>query len=187
MDTLLVERARAGDRAAFAVVADRSFDRFRAVAHRILRDVDAAEDAAQKALITIWQELPRLRDAERFEAWAYRILVRACTSEARRARRWLPNILETDHDLPAGGDDLATVMDRDQLERGFRHLTVDQRSVLVLYYFLDLPLERIADVLEVPVGTARSRLYRALDALRAALDAGARRSVELTPQQETAR
>jgi RNA polymerase sigma-70 factor (ECF subfamily) len=174
METDLVHRAREGDRTAFAALADASFDRLRGLAHRVLRDVDAAEDAVQQALVTIWRDLPQLRDVERFEAWSYRILIRACAQEARQTRRWLPNLLGATADPAAAQDDLAAVVDRDELERGFRRLSVDQRAVIVLFHYLDLPLERVAEVLGVPVGTARSRLYRALEALRAALDADAR-------------
>jgi RNA polymerase sigma-70 factor (ECF subfamily) len=182
MDTDLVVRAQRGDRGAYALVATEIADRFLAVARRILRDIDLAEDATQQALLAIWQDLPQLRDPARFEAWSYRVLVRACYAEGRRQRRWAPNLLLLPVDQPVADGDLSSVVDRDQLERGFRRLSIDHRAVVVLHHYLDLPLERVADILGVPVGTAHSRLHHAMRGLRAALDADAR-----PPVREAAR
>jgi RNA polymerase sigma-70 factor (ECF subfamily) len=71
-------------------------------------------------------------------------------------------------------DALSTIIDRDQLERGFRRLSIDHRMVVVLHHYLDLPLDRVAEALDIPVGTAASRLHYAMRGLRAALDADAR-------------
>jgi RNA polymerase sigma-70 factor (ECF subfamily) len=174
MDTDLVVRAQHGDKEAYAVLAAGIADRFLAVARRILRDLDLAQDATQQALLTVWQDLPTLRDPARFEAWSYRLLVRACYAEGRKERRWAPNlrVLPTDERTPDDG--LSSVVDREQLERGFRRLSLDHRTVVVLHHYLDLPLDRVADVLGIPVGTAHSRLHHAMRALRAALEADLR-------------
>ncbi len=92
MDTDLVVRAQRGDKGAYALVATEIAVRFLAVARRILRDLDLAEDATQQALLTVWQDLPQLRDPARFEAWSHRLLVRACYAEGRKVRRWAPNL-----------------------------------------------------------------------------------------------
>ena len=86
MDTDLIGRAQHGDEEAFASLAVRVGDRLHAVAFRILRDTALAEDASQQALLTIWRDLPQLRDPARFDAWSYRLLVRACYTEGRRWR-----------------------------------------------------------------------------------------------------
>ncbi len=172
MDRDLVTRAQNGDQDAFGVLAQAVGGRLQAVAERILREPDRAEDATQQALVAMWRDLPDLRDPDRFEAWAYRLLVRACYTEARRARR-TPNVRLLAIDAPTG-DALGVVDDRDQLERGFRRLPIDQRAVVVLYHYLDLPVDQIATTLGIPVGTVRSRLHHALRGLRAALDADAR-------------
>jgi RNA polymerase sigma-70 factor (ECF subfamily) len=177
MDADLVIRAQHGDREAYGLLAADIADRLLAVARRILRDLDVAEDATQQALVDIWRDLPQLRDPVRFDAWSYRVLVRACYSEGRKERRWAPNlrvlpVLEIQPD-----DDLSSVADRDQLERGFRRLSIEQRAVVVLHHYADLPLDRVADVLGIPVGTAHSRLHHAMRGLRAALDADARPAV----------
>jgi RNA polymerase sigma-70 factor (ECF subfamily) len=177
MDTDLVVRAQRGDMAAYAMVAGEIADRFLAVARRILRDRDLAEDATQQALLTIWQDLPQLRDPVRFEAWSYRLLVRACYAEGRRERRWAPNLRLLPIEDSTIDDGLAKVADRDQLERGFRLISIDHRAVVVLHHYLDKPLDEVARILEIPVGTAHSRLHHAMRALRAALDADARRTV----------
>ena len=174
MDTDLVIRARMGDEEAFASLVMTCGDRLHAVAHRILRDIDLAEDATQQALLAIWQDLPQLRDPARFEAWSYRLLVRACYAEGRRTGHWMPNLRLLPAHEPAGADALGLVHDQDQLERGFRRLSIDHRAVVVLHHYLDLPLERVAGILGIPVGTAHSRLHHAMRALRAALDADAR-------------
>jgi len=143
MDTDLVIRAQRGDKEAYALVAAEIADRFLAVARRILRDLDLAEDATQQALLATWQNLPQLRDPARFEAWSYRLLVRACYAEGRLHRRWAPNLRVLPVDGPAADDDLSSVVDRDQLERGFRRLSIDHRAVVVLHHYLDLPIDRV--------------------------------------------
>jgi RNA polymerase sigma-70 factor, ECF subfamily len=174
MDTDLVVRAQRGDEQAFASLAVAVGDRLHAVSHRILRDVDLAEDATQQALLAIWRDLPQLREPERFEAWSYRLLVRACYAEGRRSRAWAPNLRILPTDEPAGPDSTSSVHDRDQLERGFRRLSIDHRAVVVMHHYLDMPLETVAEALGVPIATVRSRLFHAMRGLRAALDADAR-------------
>ncbi|HEX5014578.1 MAG TPA: RNA polymerase sigma factor [Candidatus Limnocylindrales bacterium] len=170
----LVTRAQSGDEQAFASLAVAVGGRLHAVSKRILRDADLAEDATQQALLTIWRQLPRLRDPHRFEAWAYRVLVRACYAEGRTKRRWAPNLHALADVIPADADAFAAVRDRDQVERGFRQLSVEHRAVLVLRYYLDLSPDEIAETLGIPAGTIRSRLFYGMQSLRAALDADER-------------
>ena len=172
----LVERAAQGDPDAFDALARLASNRMYGIAYRILRDQYLAEDALQQALITVWNELPRLRDPDRFDAWTYRLIVRASTAEARKAGRGKPTtpLLPDDADVSRAPDQYAAVADRDQLERGFQRLTPDQRSVLVLQHYAGLSQAEIADVLGVPVGTAGSRIHYATRALRAAIEADVR-------------
>ena len=174
MDAELIGQAQRGDEEAFASLAVDAGDRLHAVAFRILRDTDLAEDATQQALLTIWRDLPQLRDPARFDAWSYRLLVRACYAEGRRTRRWAANIRLLPTDESIGPESMGSVVDRDQLERGFRRLSVDHRAVVVLHHYLDLPLDEVAEVLGIPAGTVRSRLHHAMRGLRAALEADAR-------------
>ena len=174
VETELVIRAQRGDRAAFGLLAAEIATRFLAVARRILRDMDLAEDASQQALVAIWRDLPQLRDPARFDAWSYRLLVRACYSEGRRTRQWSPNLRILPADEPSESGGIDAVIYRDQLERGIRRLSVDHRTVLVLHYYADIPIDRVAEILEIPVGTVSSRLHHAMRAMRAALDADER-------------
>ena len=175
MDPELVLRVQHGDEEAFASLAVAVGDRLHAVAHRILRDTDLAEDATQQALLSIWRDIRQLRDPTRFDAWSYQILVRACYTEGRRSRQWSPNLRLLPDDLPAQ-DEFHVVVDRDQLERAFRRLSIDHRAVVVLHHYVDMPLEGVAEALGIPAGTVRSRLHHAMRGLRAALEADARPS-----------
>jgi RNA polymerase sigma-70 factor, ECF subfamily len=169
VDRDLVEQARRGDREAFAVLVHQVSDSLYAVAHRILRDTGLAEDALQNALVLAWRRLPHLRDTDRFEAWIHRILVHACYDEVQRSRRWSANVRVLPVDGPTTPDDTAAVAARDELERAFRRLPVEQRAVFVLHHYLGLPLVEVAEMLGIPAGTARSRLHYATLGLRAAL------------------
>jgi RNA polymerase sigma-70 factor (ECF subfamily) len=169
-----IERARQGDEEAFGALARVVGDRCMAIAYRILRDVDLAEDAVQMALVSAWRELPSLRDPDRFEPWLHRMLVHACYAEARRSRRWATNVRVLEVEAEWTSRDVLTVNDRDELERGLRRLPPEQRAVLVFHHYLGLTLPEVADHLGVPVGTAKSRLHYATAALRSALEADAR-------------
>jgi RNA polymerase sigma-70 factor (ECF subfamily) len=173
MDTDLVMAAQRGDEDAFARLVVAHGGRLQAVAHRILRDFDLAEDATQQSLLQIWKSLPKLRDPARFEAWSYRLLVRSCHAEARRSRHWQPGLRLMETDAPVD-DPVVNIADRDLLEWAFRGLSVDHRAVVVLHHYLDLPLAEVAEVLGIPIGTVSSRLHYAMRGLHAALDAGSR-------------
>ena len=128
----------------------------------------------------MWRDLPRLRDPNRFDGWSYRLLVRACYAEAKRRPTWLPESAITESHEPIAPDAYTDIVERDRLERGLRRLSIEHRAVIVLRYMLDLPLDQVAGALDISVGTVGSRSNRALSALRAALDADARRAAPLT-------
>jgi RNA polymerase sigma-70 factor, ECF subfamily len=158
MDQLdLVDRAAHGDRAAFAELATRHIDRCFALAVRILRDRDRAQDAIQQALLGAWRDLPTLREPERFEA--------------RGTRRWNARVLLHPITNASEPDPAHAVVDRAGLEDAFARLTPEQRAVVVLHHHYGYPLTEIAGILGIPVGTARSRLFYAVRQLRTVLDA----------------
>lgn len=163
---LLVEAAQRGDHDAFAALVRQSADRLYGLAFRILRDPHLAEDAVQGGLLTVWRKLPTLRDPDRFDAWATRLVVYACYAEHGRRRRIPAAVRILDDDGPAAPDDGLRVEDRDALERGFRRLPLDHRAVFVLHHHLGISLVEIAETLGIPSGTARSRLHYATRALR---------------------
>jgi len=174
---VLVQRARDGDEDAFTQLVDLDGDRCYAIAYRILRDVDRARDAVQQAFLLCWRELPKLRDAERYEVWLYRLLVNACYEEARRHKRWTTRVRVLPMDGPAAPDPIVSIDDRDALERAFARLSPEHRAVFVMHHYAGLPLQAIADVVGVPVGTVKSRLHNSIQNLRAALEADARLGV----------
>ena len=176
----LVVRARGGDRDAFSALVARSIGQLTGVARMILRDEHAAQDAVQEAFIEAWRSLPGLRDPDRFDAWMRKLLVRACFRGARRTKRLTAvEIQLTPTAEPAIGGADTNLDRRDQLERGLARLPADQRASIVLVYYLDLPLAEAAQAMGVPLGTAKSRLNRAVSALRAALDADDREPARL--------
>jgi RNA polymerase sigma-70 factor (ECF subfamily) len=174
VDTDLVRSAMQGDERAFTEIVNAVADRFLGVAHRILRDASLAEDAVQQALLGAWRDLPSLRDPARFDGWAYRLLIHACYMEARRRKRWHPTTMVRSIVEPTAPDLVGGVIERERLQRGFERLSVDHCAVLVLTYYMDLPSEQVAEALDVPVGTVYSRLHRAQQALRGALEADGR-------------
>ena len=170
----LVDRAMQGDAEAFDALARLVGDRCMAIACRILRDADEAEDAVQAALIAAWRDIRTLRDPDRFEPWLHRILTNECYAVARRRRRWSADIRILPPPDRTDSPEILTVNDRDQLERAFRRLTLEQRAVLVFHHYLGLTSDEVAERLGIPVGTAKSRIHHAVSALRASLEADAR-------------
>jgi RNA polymerase sigma-70 factor (ECF subfamily) len=174
----LVERARAGDRAAFSALLERRVDRAYGTARAILGNESDARDATQEAFVHAWRDLPRLRDSERFDAWLGRILMNCCREALRgRRRRVVHEIAASDAHDPVGilaargepPDERAVSLDR--LERAFERLSAGERSILALHHLEHRPLTEIAAVLAIPVGTAKSRLHAARRTLEQALEA----------------
>ena len=171
MQIELVERAIAGDHDAFSILVRASFPRLHGAARLILRDPDRAQDAVQEALVLAWRHIRALRDPGAWDAWLYRLTVRACYRSARTVRRRDLVELHVMPDLePASDPDFSLlVVDRDQIGRAMGRLPVDQRAVMTLHFYLDLPLTEAADILGIPIGTAKSRLHRGLETLRTAM------------------
>ena len=171
--TDLVVRAKEGDQEAFDALIATLIDRLYRVARLILRDVDGAEDAVQEALVRCWRDLPQLREPDQFDAWLNRILLNAVTDEARKRRQFASGVIALRLE-PAQTDGLNGLADRDELARVFDRLSLDHRTIVVLHHYLGLTIEEAAAAIGIPVGTAKSRLHYALDALRAVLEADAR-------------
>jgi RNA polymerase sigma-70 factor (ECF subfamily) len=140
----------------------------------ILREAGDGEDAAQEALIRAWRDLPTLRDADRFDGWLYRLLVRSCQDQLRRVRREI----QTEELLSTHGsvaeDAVVALADRDEIDRGLNRLSGEQRTVVVLRYYGGLSDREVGEAIGRPIGTVKSRMNRALDAMRAQLAADAR-------------
>lgn len=180
----LVERARLGDHDAFAELVHGAVARLDVAARLIVRDPELARDAVQDALLRCWRDLRRLRDPDRFDAWLYRLTVNACRDQVRRRRRRPIEIEIQELHLPAAPDDTTSLLERDLIDRVLRGLDQDGRAIVVLHYYLGLPLTEVAGVLAIPVGTVKSRLNRALGEMRSRLStdpaAPASRILEVT-------
>jgi RNA polymerase sigma factor (sigma-70 family) len=169
----LVEKARQGDRAAFAEIAAGSVAPLFNIAQLMLRDRDLADDAVQETLVLAWRDLRGLRDPESFDSWLHRILVRCVYREAGRERRRSVRTL-TAGPVQTLPDASGAIGDRDAIDRGFRRLRPEHRAVLVLRHFLGMTDVEAGLALGVPAGTVKSRLNRATSALRSELEADAR-------------
>jgi RNA polymerase sigma-70 factor (ECF subfamily) len=170
----LVERSMAGDRDAFSELGRGWIDRLYAIARLILRDGDRAEDATQEALVAAWRDIKGLRDPDKFEPWIRRLLVNACYREARKDKRRVAaegrvRLIDTESSDPA-----TVSADRDELARAFQVLNPEQRALIVLHYYLGLPMQETALILGLPEGTVKSRLNRTKQQMRATLEADAR-------------
>jgi len=184
MSTGDVLQAMHGDHDAFAALVTAATARLYALACLILRDSDRAEDATQEAFVRAWREIPRLRDAERFDAWLRRLVVNACYDEARRVTRRAEVSLFSVGERSVG-DTSAAMAQSDRVERAFRQLPLDQRTVLVLQHYEELSHTEIAETLGIPIGTVKSRVRYGVAAMRAALDADDR-SVTTTAGRRSA-
>ena len=187
MDQDLVVRVQQGDKRAFEALAAADYDRLYRVAYGVMGDHPSAEDATQQALLDIWRDIRRLRDPAKYEAWAYRLLVRVCYAEAKRQPKW-----RSSDDLPPAAEPRAVdaygvVADRDQLERGFQHLSVDHRVVIVLRFLLGMTPDEIASTLGISRWTAYKRVQAATKEMRAVLEADARSVTLATERQEALR
>ena len=168
MERNLVQRAISGDFDAFTDLVTGSASRQYAIATLILHDRERAQDAVQEALVAAWRGLSALRDPDAWDAWLHRLTVRACYAAARRDRR--RSLVELpaspDFNVAGGIDEPAAFAERDRIARELRGLPIDQRAVIVLHFYVGLPLTEAAMVLDIPAGTAKSRLHRGLEALR---------------------
>ena len=162
----LVERARGGDHDAFTALVDLTIVRLDSVARLIVRDPELARDAVQDTLIRAWRDLPGLRDPDRFDAWLHRLIVNACLDLVRRRRRRVIEVELTPIDMPAATDMAGERRRSRHARERARASRPGHRAVVVLHYFLGMPLPEVAAAIGIPLGTAKSRLHYALAAMR---------------------
>jgi RNA polymerase sigma-70 factor, ECF subfamily len=163
----IVERAQQGDQDAFAVLVRASVDRLETAARLIVRDPELARDVVQESYLRAWRDLRGLRDPAKFDGWLYRLTVNSCLQALRRRRRRPIEIEITSLHSPAEPDRTGLVADRELIDQVLRRLDGPGRAIVVLHYYLGMPLTEVATVLAIPVGTAKSRLHRALGEMRA--------------------
>jgi RNA polymerase sigma factor (sigma-70 family) len=154
---------------AFAAFDDARLLKSYRTAALILRDRDEAQDATQEAIAQAWARWTSLRDLSRFDAWFERILVNTCLNHLRHARTVTMVTLDENADC-AAPEWHSAAMARLALDGAFARLSPEQRAIVVLRFWRDLPMEEIADRLGIATGTAKSRLHRALKSLRQAIE-----------------
>lgn len=172
VDGSLVARARSGDRRALEELLDRHADRIHAVCRRIVADPHDALDATQEALLAVARGITRFDGSARFSTWCYRVATNAALDEVRRSRR-RPIAVEPSPTLAVTGsatpDGTGAVDARLDVDAALRTLPAEFRAAVVLRDLCDLDYAEIAEVLDVPPGTVRSRIARGRAALAAAL------------------
>jgi RNA polymerase sigma factor (sigma-70 family) len=157
----LIDRARKGDRDAFGALIEPVLARGFRLAFGVLGDRQAAEDAAQDAVVTAWRKLGNVRHGSPIEPWFLAIVANRCRKmwQQRNRRGAVP-------DRESYGSLAGDVADRLDIQQALKHLSPEQRLIVVLRFYYDLPLEESARIAGIPVGTAKSRLHRALASLR---------------------
>ena len=173
MDPGLIRLAQTGDVDAFTELITGRIGRMTRTAMAIVGHEADARDAVAETLAAVWRELPRLRDVDAFDAWSQRILVHACRRvlRARGRARVREVAIEAASLVPVdvGSESPDGVVRRQALERAFDRLEADDRALLVLHHLDGRPLAEIAGALDIPVGTAKSRLHHARRGLERAL------------------
>ena len=175
-DQVLVAAAQAGDRAALDQLIRAHYDRIYAVCRRITGHDSDAADAAQEALIAVVRGLPRFDGRSAFSTWVYRIATNASLDELRRRRRRPMSVVRDDdrpdheHVDPVAHRPFEQIAEREVLEAALRDLPDDFRIPVVLRDVADLDYQEIADTLDVPLGTVKSRIARGRGMLGAALE-----------------
>ena len=169
-ETAVVARAASGDRDAFAALIAPRTERALRTARAILGNDAEAHDAAQEALVSAWVNLPRLRDPSSFDAWLHRLLVNQCREALRRRKRSREIQVEADS---VGSDFSRGSVETAAVKAAFARISVEERTILLLHHLHGLPLDQVARHLDVPVGTAKSRLWHARRSLERALEAEA--------------
>jgi RNA polymerase sigma-70 factor (ECF subfamily) len=170
MDVALVERARAGERDAFAELVGRHDEGLRALAFRLLDDRDRMDDVLQDAYLKAFRGLPGFRGGSAFGTWLYRIAYNACLDEIERSRRIVLFPLEAADEIPGPAPEVAeSVSNRYRLGRALAGLPPEERAAVLLVDAQGFDYGAAAEVLGVPSGTIASRLNRARALLRQAL------------------
>lgn len=170
-DLELLDRFRSGEVAAFDELVRAHEDRVFGICLRIMRDRDAALDAVQETFITVFRKSDRYQAKAAFSTWLYRVAVNTCYDQLRKKkrRRTEPFPASLDPADPLGGDAFAAAELRPDIESALAAVPNEFRSAIVLVDLEGLALDTAAEILDVPVGTIKSRLFRGRKILAQAL------------------
>jgi len=171
-ETSLIKAAQAGDSDAFTqLVQLHATDAFR-TASMVLRDRDEVEDVVQEAFLTCFRKLHTFRMDASFKTWLYRIVVNLCYDRLRKLNRDSLAVHKIYNSPGAGNGDMTEVEQRLDLKETISTLSPEHRLVLTLFYGNDFGVQKVAEVLGIPVGTVKSRLNSARNLLRERLERG---------------
>lgn len=173
-DPELIALARSGSHEAAGVLFDRYWAHAWKSAYAVTADRALADDAAQEALARAFGSLDRFDETRPFGPWLKRIAVNRAIDHLRRSRRTTPiaDVQDALHVFPpgTGSDERSEDLEPRAVSEAVAALAEGKRLVVVLHYWLDLPLDEIAGILGIPVGTVASRLARAKSELRSVLE-----------------
>ena len=172
-ELLLISRARGGDREAFGALVEQYRDNVYRLAYRMCGNAYDADEAAQEAFVAAWRALPNFRGDAKFSTWLYRLTTNAAIDVMRREKRHQTvgdgEMVDVADDADSPQETVERTEQQEAVQKALSTLSEEYREVLLLRYMEELDYAEIAEVLQLPSGTVKSRINRAKAALKAAL------------------
>ncbi|MBP3698525.1 MAG: sigma-70 family RNA polymerase sigma factor [Oscillospiraceae bacterium] len=172
-ELLLISRARGGDRDAFGELVEQYRDNVYRLAYRMCGNAYDADEAAQEAFVAAWRALPNFRGDAKFSTWLYRLTTNAAIDVMRREKRHQTvgdgEMMDLADDADSPQETVERTEQQEAVQKALATLSEEYREVLLLRYMEELDYAEIADVLQLPSGTVKSRINRAKAALKTAL------------------
>ena len=172
-ELLLISRARGGDREAFGALVEKYRDNVYRLAYRMCGNAYDADEAAQEAFVAAWRALPNFRGDAKFSTWLYRLTTNAAIDVMRREKRHKAvgdgEMVDLADDADSPQETVERTEQQEAVQKALATLSEEYREVLLLRYMEELDYAEIAEVLQLPSGTVKSRINRAKAALKAAL------------------
>jgi len=172
-ELLLISRARGGDRDAFGALVEQYRDNVYRLAYRMCGNAYDADEAAQEAFVAAWRALPNFRGDAKFSTWLYRLTTNAAIDVMRREKRHQTvgdgEMVDLADDADSPQETVERTEQQEAVQKALATLSEEYREVLLLRYMEELDYAEIAEVLQLPSGTVKSRINRAKAALKTAL------------------
>ena len=172
-ELLLISRARGGDRDAFGELVEQYRDNVYRLAYRMCGNAYDADEAAQEAFVAAWRALPNFRGDAKFSTWLYRLTTNAAIDVMRREKRHQTvgdgEMVDLADDADSPQETVERTEQQEAVQKALATLSEEYREVLLLRYMEELDYAEIAEVLQLPSGTVKSRINRAKAALKTAL------------------
>ena len=172
-EILLISRARDGDREAFGALVEQYRDNVYRLAYRMCGNAYDADEAAQEAFVAAWRALPNFRGDAKFSTWLYRLTTNAAIDVMRREKRHQTvgdgEMVDLADDADSPQETVERTEQQEAVQKALATLSEEYREVLLLRYMEELDYAEIAEVLQLPSGTVKSRINRAKAALKTAL------------------